>query len=80
MIPFYKALEYLMNTANGRIKRHDWEDRYFLNKTIIDGKPYIRLMKVGCYTKELIDTGLYIVNQCDIIAEDWEIIPMESYE
>lgn len=78
-MPFYKALEYVLNTANGRIRRADWLDKYYVKRSVINGEVHLQLVRIGSFTKEVIEGGMYNPRENDIVARDWEIIPMESY-
>lgn len=74
-MPFYKALEFLINTSGSKVKRKRWPEGFYLMKeydTILSRNNIVmhfRMNDIRSDCKEL-----YSARGEDMVATDWEIV------
>ena len=66
-MPFYEALKYILNTANGKVRRKSWEKYYYLKREYANSKYFVVLMVHDTFMP-------YRPNAEELVSEDWEIV------
>lgn len=66
-MPFYEALKYILNTANGKVRRKSWENYYYLKREYANSRYFIVLMIHNTFMP-------YSPSSEELVSEDWEIV------
>lgn len=66
-MPFYEALKYILSTAQGMVKRKDWDGDYYIKRKYNNGCNEIYL-----HTPD--GDKLYYPKNIDLVSNDWCLV------